>query len=158
MVMIRATNVYGPHQQLFKIIPRSVIYLKLGKKIELHGGGKAVKSYIHIRDVSKEELLAMEQGRVGEIYHLSPDSGVSVKTVVENICSQLNISFDEVTEIAPERLGQDSAYVINSSKARKEFNWAPEITLSQGIEQVVEWVNAYFSEITQESLQYIHKQ
>ncbi len=27
LVMIRATNVYGAHQQLFKIIPRSIIYL-----------------------------------------------------------------------------------------------------------------------------------
>ena len=49
LVMIRATNVYGANQQLFKIIPRTVIYLKSGKKIELHGGGVAVKSYIHIR-------------------------------------------------------------------------------------------------------------
>lgn len=47
LVMIRSTNVYGAHQQLFKIIPRSVIYIKMGKKIELHGGGRAVKSYIH---------------------------------------------------------------------------------------------------------------
>ena len=29
---------YGARQQLFRIIPRSVIYLKLGRKIELHGG------------------------------------------------------------------------------------------------------------------------
>ncbi|MGD0476322.1 MAG: NAD-dependent epimerase/dehydratase family protein, partial [Candidatus Velthaea sp.] len=51
IVWIRATNVYGEGQQLFKIIPRSVIYAKLGRTIELHGGGRAVKSYIHIRDV-----------------------------------------------------------------------------------------------------------
>src|SRR4029077_17048135 len=78
LVMIRATNVYGAHQQLFKIIPRTAIYLKLGKTIELHGGGTAVKSYIHVRDVSQGELLAMEHGRKGEIYHFSPDCGVAV--------------------------------------------------------------------------------
>ena len=36
-VLIRATNVYGAHQQLFRIIPRSIIYLKLGKKGNLNG-------------------------------------------------------------------------------------------------------------------------
>src|SRR5439155_21267311 len=71
LVMIRGTNVYGAHQQLFKIIPRSAIYLKQGRTIELHGGGVAVKSYIHIRDVSRGELAAMEKGRSGQLYHLS---------------------------------------------------------------------------------------
>ena len=73
LVMIRATNVYGAHQQLFKIIPRSSIYIKQGKKTSLQGGGKAVKSFIHVRDVSKGELLAMELGHPGEIYHLFPE-------------------------------------------------------------------------------------
>ena len=31
--IIRSTNVYGPGQQLFRIIPRSIIYLKSRKKI-----------------------------------------------------------------------------------------------------------------------------
>jgi dTDP-glucose 4,6-dehydratase len=72
LVLIRSTNVYGAHQQLFKIIPRSAIYLKKGKTIELHGGGHAIKSYIHIRDISRGQLLAMENGNKGQIYHLSP--------------------------------------------------------------------------------------
>src|SRR5581483_11247187 len=46
LLTVRGTNVYGARQQLFKIIPRTVIYLKSGRRIELHGGGKAVKSYI----------------------------------------------------------------------------------------------------------------
>ena len=37
LITIRSTNVYGAHQQLHKIIPRSIIYLKTGKKIPLHG-------------------------------------------------------------------------------------------------------------------------
>ncbi|MCA9068819.1 MAG: GDP-mannose 4,6-dehydratase, partial [Planctomycetaceae bacterium] len=44
LVTVRATNVYGARQQLFKIIPRSFISLKLDRTISLHGGGKAVKS------------------------------------------------------------------------------------------------------------------
>ncbi|HEV2726983.1 MAG TPA: GDP-mannose 4,6-dehydratase, partial [Solirubrobacterales bacterium] len=33
---IRATNVYGARQQLFKIIPRTAIFLKRGRRIQLH--------------------------------------------------------------------------------------------------------------------------
>ncbi len=157
LVMIRATNVYGAHQQLFKIIPRSVINLKLGKVISLHGGGAAVKSYIHIRDVSRGELAAMEKGRNGEIYHLSPDSGVEVREVVRLICARLGKNFEAATKAVSERLGQDKAYVIDSTKARKEFGWKPEITLEKGIDGVVSWIDRCWSDISVSPLEYVHK-
>ena len=147
MVMIRATNVYGPHQQLFKIIPRSIIYMKQRKKIPLHGGGHAVKSYIHIRDVSKGELLAMEQGRAGEIYHLSPDKGVAVRDVVAMLAEKMNLTFENAVEVVEERLGQDKAYTIDSSKARHELGWKPEISLESGLTQTVKWIEQHFDEI-----------
>lgn len=157
LVMIRATNMYGAHQQLFKIIPRSVIYIKSGKTIGLHGGGRAVKSYIHIRDLSKGELMAMEKGRRGEIYHLSPDRGLAVRDVVKIICDTLKAPFDKFTEVVDERLGQDAAYVIDSSKARREFGWSPSISMKEGISEVICWISANWDEIRKESLEYIHK-
>ena len=158
MVMIRATNVYGPHQQLWKIIPRSAIYLNIGRKIELHGGGEAVKSFIHIRDVSRGELSAMTDGRDGEIYHISPNnSAFAVRDVVKKVCEIKGKSFDACTEIVGERLGQDAAYVIDSTKARTELDWFPEISIDAGINEVVDWVDENIDLIKNQSLHYIHK-
>lgn len=157
LVMVRATNVYGARQQLFKIIPRSVIYLKLGKTIELHGGGQAVKSYIHIRDVSRGELAMMERGQAGQIYHLSPDAGVAVRDVVQTICDRLGQDFAVCTRTVAERLGQDKAYVIDSTRARTELGWRPQISIQQGLGEVVEWVEAYWEQIVNEPLAYQHK-
>lgn len=157
LITIRATNVYGAHQQLFKIIPRTVIYLMLGKKILLHGGGKAVKSYIHIRDVSRGELSAMENGNVGEVYHLSPDKGIAVADVVREICQYMGKSYDESVEVVEERLGQDAAYVIDSTKARKELGWSQQISIPEGLEKVINWVEESFEDIKAEPLEYIHK-
>ena len=157
LVMIRATNVYGAHQQLFKIIPRSAIYLKLKKQIELHGGGQAVKSYIHIRDVSRGELAAMERGNGGGIYHLSPDHGVKVREVVGMLCNRLGVDFDKATKTVEERLGQDRAYVIDSSKARAELGWRPAVSLQSGLDGVVDWVEREWPRIQSEPLAYMHK-
>ena len=155
-VLMRATNVYGPHQQLFKIIPRSVIYLKSGKKIQLHGGGNAVKSYIHISDVAKGYIDGMFKGQPGEIYHLSPDAGTAVKDVVHTICDIMGKNFDESTEMVAERLGQDKAYIIDSQKARVEFGWHPTILLKEGLEETINWVEKYWLEIQNQPLEYIH--
>lgn len=156
LVMIRATNVYGAHQQLFKIIPRSVIYLKLGKKIQLHGGGVAVKSFIHIRDISRGELTAMEKGRPGTIYHLSPDRGNAVRDVVHAICDLMGCDLKTSTVVVGERLGQDAAYVIDSSRAREEFGWYLRISLEEGLAGVVAWVAENWEQIRREPLEYVH--
>ncbi|MGE3856328.1 MAG: GDP-mannose 4,6-dehydratase [Dehalococcoidia bacterium] len=156
-VMIRATNVYGAHQQLFKIIPRTAIYLRLGKTIELHGGGHAVKSYIHVRDVSRGELAAMEQGRPGALYHLSPDEGVAVRDVVATMCAATGKDFATATREVGERLGQDAAYVIDSTRARAEFGWRPEIGLAEGLAGVARWVDEYWDDIQREPLEYVHR-
>ena len=157
LVTVRATNVYGPGQQLFKIIPRSAIYLKLGKTIELHGGGKAVKSYIHIRDVSRGELAALQCGQLGHIYHLAPEEGIAVRDVVRMVCERAGRGFDDSTTVVEERPGQDPAYVIDSRRAREELGWSPQIDLETGLSEVVSWVEEYWDEITRQPLEYRHK-
>jgi len=157
LLTVRSTNVYGARQQLFKIVPRSMIYMKLGRTIPLHGGGKAVKSYIHIRDISRGELAILEKGRLGQIYHLSPDRGVSIRDLVAMICERMGRPFDEATETVDERQGQDAAYVIDSSKARQELGWSPEIGLEEGLQEVADWVEGRWEEIQRQPLEYQHK-
>ena len=127
LLTVRATNVYGPRQQLFKIIPRSVIYIKSGKTIELHGGGQAVKSFIHVRDVSHGELAILERGRLGELYHLSPDQGIAVRQVVRTIAERLGKRLEDVSKVVAERPGQDAAYVIDSTQGPRRTRLAAAI-------------------------------
>jgi len=157
LLTVRATNVYGARQQLFKIIPRSAIYLQLGRKIELHGGGRAVKSYIHIRDVSRGELAILERGCVGAIYHLSPDQGIAVRDVVDRLCRLLNKSFADCTLTVDERPGQDAAYVIDSTRARTELGWSPTVSLAEGLNEVIGWTCDNLDEISRQSLLYQHR-
>ncbi len=156
-LFVRATNVYGARQQLFKIVPRTAIYVKLKKKLTLDGGGVAVKSYIHIRDVSRGELAILKDGRIGERYHLSPSDGIAVKDVVRIIVESMGARFEDMTEMGPERPGQDAAYVIDSSKARNAFGWRDEISIDQGLSEVGAWVEANWQEISAASLAYEHK-
>lgn len=158
LLTVRATNVYGARQQLFKIIPRTAIYLQTGRKIELHGGGRAVKSYIHIRDVSRGELAILERGTLGRLYHLSPDRGVAVRDVVSSLCSLLGKSFEESTISVDERPGQDAAYVIDSTAAREELGWASQVSLADGLKEVLDWASSNLNDILKQSLSYQHRE
>lgn len=157
LLTVRATNVYGARQQLFKIIPRTVIYMKTSRRVQLHGGGTAVKSYIHIRDVSRGELAILKNGRIGERYHLSPAQGIAVRDVVSILAARFGKNLADVADVVDERPGQDPAYVIDSSKARAELAWTDTIGFEEGLGDVIDWVEANWGVIANSSHDYIHK-
>jgi dTDP-glucose 4,6-dehydratase len=157
VVFTRAANVYGPGQQLYRIIPRTILYIMLGKKLQLHGGGKSLRSFIHIRDVAEATLAIMEKASPPNAFHLSTDQHVSIGSLVELICIKMGADFENLVEVSPDRPGKDDAYLLDSSKAKKEFDWEPKISLEEGIEETIDWVQNNFDELIKESTEYIHK-
>lgn len=153
----RAANVYGPGQQLYRIIPRTILFFLIGRKLQLHGGGHSVRSFIHIQDVAEGTLRAARSAAPGEIYHLSTTKNISIKNLVEMIAIQLGVSFDANVEIVGERLGKDAAYLLDSSNARNKLQWQDKITLEQGIEETIAWVKDNLDEIKKHPFDYIHK-
>jgi dTDP-glucose 4,6-dehydratase len=153
----RATNVYGPGQQLYRIIPRTALFFLIGEKLKLHGGGESVRSFIHIRDVADGTLRVARQAPPGEIYHFSTSQNISIRSLVEMIARHLNLDFDKHVEIVGERLGKDSAYLLDSSKAREKLGWKDQITLEQGIEETIAWVRNNLDILRKQPFDYIHK-
>ena len=157
VVWTRAANVYGPGQQLYRIIPRTILFIKLGRKIQLHGGGHSVRSFIHIRDVAAATLAIAQRGVSGETYHLSTDLYLSIRELVERICARMNVRFEDAVEIVDERPGKDAAYLLNSTKTRKAFDWNAHISLDAGIDECIAWIERDFEEIRSQPFDYIHK-
>ena len=94
---------------------------------------------------------------MGEVYHFSPKSAYSVRNIVEIISKKMGLDFDKVTETVGERLGQDAQYVIDSSKTHSELGWHPEISLDEGLREVINWVDENWQTILSEPLEYIHE-
>lgn len=157
VVFTRAANVYGPGQQLYRIIPRAILYFMLGKKLQLHGGGYSVRSFIHIRDVADGTLRVAQIGKPGEIYHLSTTRSISIRSLVQMIAEQMELSFEDNIEDVGERLGKDAAYLLDSTKARETLGWKDQVSLEQGIEETIAWVKDNLEELKKQPFDYIHK-
>lgn len=157
VVTTRAANVYGPGQQLYRIIPRTILFIMLGKKLQLHGGGVSTRSFIHMRDVSDATWRIMKEGRNGDTYHISTNEVVSIRELVERICVKLNANFKDHVEVVGERLGKDSAYHLDSTKLRTELGWQDRINLDQGLDECIAWVRTHFEALKAQPYDYIHK-
>ena len=159
VVFTRSANVYGIHQQLYRIIPRTIIYLKLGKLIKLHGHGNAVRSFVHIRDVVDATLRVVEKGIDGEIYHVSSErEEISIKLLVQMICEMMDCDFNDSVKLIDENYGQDAIYSLNSNKIRNQLGWKPQISLEEGILEMIKWTDDNWDSIINMPLEYIHKE
>ncbi|MGH7959300.1 MAG: GDP-mannose 4,6-dehydratase, partial [Opitutaceae bacterium] len=153
----RAANVYGPGQQLYRIIPRTILSIKLGRKLPLHGGGHSVRSFIHIDDVARATLAVANHAPAGECYHLSTPSFISIRNLVELICRLVKADFASVTHVVDDRPGKDAAYTLNSTKARQTLGWTDTVALEDGIRGAIAWFEEHFGEIQRQPFDYIHK-
>ena len=157
VVFTRAANVYGPGQQLYRILPRTAFYVLTGKKLQLHGGGRSVRSFIHARDVAEGTLRVAKNGVAGEAYHFSTDLYVSIREAVEKVCQKLGADFSKVVEVVGDRPGKDAAYLLDSTKARTTLAWKDAISLDQGIEETISWIKNNLEELKRQPSDYIHK-
>jgi len=156
-VWTRAANVYGPGQQLYRIIPRTILSIRLSQKLQLHGGGHSVRSFIHIDDVAAATLAIARQAPTGECYHLSTARFISIRELVEMICRMMSTDFAQVAQITDDRPGKDAAYTLDSTKARTTLGWRDTVTLEEGVRNTIAWVDAHLDEIRRQPLDYIHK-
>lgn len=157
VVTTRAANVYGPGQQLYRIIPRTILFILLDRKLQLHGGGVSTRSFIHMRDVCDATWKIMQKGQDGDTYHISTNEVISIRELVERICSKLDVKFDDHVELVGERIGKDSAYHLDSTKLRTELGWQDRTNLDQGIDECIAWVQSNFDVLKAQPFDYQHK-
>ena len=157
VIFTRAANVFGPGQQLYRIIPRTILSALSGKKMSLHGGGKSIRSFIHISDVIDATLQLLDQGQAGTTWHLSTKEEISIKQLVERICLLCNVEVEKIVKVTDERLGKDQNYLLDSSSMRENFNWDDKIDLNSGLKETIAWVESNYDLLCGLPWDYEHK-
>lgn len=142
MNIVRPSNCYVEGQQLHRVIPKAILCALKGEKLQLHGGGKAMKSYLHATDLSRAIVRVIADAPYGTTYNVGPDEPISIRDVVSRVAGVCGLTFGELVAEVPDRVGQDAKYHLDSS-AIKAFGWRQEIMLGDGIAGMVDWVKKY---------------
>ena len=156
-LITRSSNVYGPGQRLYRLIPKLITKIRKGEKFQLEGDGSSLRSFLYIDDVTSGIIKAIKLGSFGQTFHFSTNEQVSIVSVVKKICHYMGVDFDNNVEYVPDRVGKDMVYNLDSSKANTLLNWKSKISLTQGIEKAVSWVQNNYDTLSNHSDTYIHK-
>lgn len=156
VIFTRASNIYGPGQPLYRVIPRLVHSTFSGQKFFLDGGGQSVRNFIHSNDVVTALEKIISDGISGDSYHISSDEFISIRQLSELVCDFMGVKFDEVVRFRAERPGKDKFYQLDASKL-ESLGWAPAMTLADGLETVISWYKSGKDEFEDDDLYYKHK-
>jgi len=88
--------------------------------------GTCVRDYIHVQDLARAHLLALDAATPGEhkIYNLGNGNGFSNRQVAE--AARAVTGAELPVEVAPRRDGDPATLVAASQRARDELGWVPE--------------------------------
>lgn len=156
-VVGRFSNFYGPGQQLFRIIPKTILSAEMGYKIPLHGKGLSERSFIYSDDISSALISMAISGKPGQTYNFSSTEVISIRTLVQKILEMSGRVFNQYTEDAIERPAKDFRYVMDSTKANKDLDWKAKTDLTAGIQMTKSWYLDNMSKFKNLPLEYIHK-
>ena len=157
VVFTRAANVFGPGQQLYRIIPRALLAARTGQPMQLHGGGHSERCFIHIDDVAAATLTLALEAEPGSSWHLSTRKPISIRALVERICERCGVPLEAVVEESGERLGKDQSYLLESSAMRDAYGWNDQVSLDEGLAQTLAWVDVHLDQLKTLPWTYQHK-
>ena len=132
-VCLRYFNVYGPRQNpqgtYPLVIAKFLDFKKQNKPLTITGDGKQTRDYVHVRDVVRANILAMQSEKVGraEVINIGGKNKISVNQIAELIGGPV--------EYIPPRIELHDAESDNI-KAKELLAWEPSVSIEDGISEL----------------------
>jgi UDP-glucose 4-epimerase len=137
-VSLRYGNVFGPRQD--PLGEAGVVAIFCGKALEggtptVFGDGLQTRDYVFVGDVVAANLAAVDSN-AGGAFNIGTGVESSVLDIVAGLDQHVEGSF--VPEHAPERLGEVRHIYLDTTRARAELDWQPQVDLSEGLRRTLD--------------------
>ena len=155
IIITRTANVFGPFQDLYRIIPKTILSILKNKRVIVHGKGETVRSFIYIEDVNNALMNIIKKGKIGQTYHISTKEFVSIKKLCELIIKKMKRK--SKFKFIKDRTGKDFAYRLSSKKLETKIRWGIRKNLSQSLDLTISWYSKNFNILKNKKWSYEHK-
>jgi UDP-glucose 4-epimerase len=138
IVITRFANVYGPrcHGVIHDFLDKLA---KNPNKLEIIGTGQQCRDFVHVSDVVDALIkVGSMEPAVGEVYNLGFGRTVSILELSKMMLAILG--FQDKTVVTTTNVswhGDVTKIWFDISKAKKELNWNPKVSLEENIKEIV---------------------
>ncbi|MDI6101721.1 NAD-dependent epimerase/dehydratase family protein [Actinoplanes sp. NEAU-A12] len=141
-VALRYFNVYGPRMDIHglytEVLIRWMERIEAGNPPLILGDGLATMDFVHVADIARANILAAKADVTDEVFNIASSEETSLKDLAAALSAVMK------SELAPEHgparaVNGVTRRLADISLAEKKLGWKPELTLTAGLEGLVDW-------------------
>ena len=137
IIGLRYFNIFGKGQTLeyAGVITKFLDRINEGKVPIIFGRGSQIRDFIHVNDVARANLLAMESNSSNLIVNIGTGNAISILDLANMIISTSGLKTNPI--FAEALKGDIEKSHADISQAKKHFNWEPKIELQDWLMEIL---------------------
>jgi UDP-glucose 4-epimerase len=142
---LRFGNIYGPRQDPFGeagVIAIFALAMLEGRTVIINGNGEQERDFIYVTDAADAVIKGIS-GKIGNSYNIGVGKGHSINYISSLLKTETG--YEEDLEYGSAKPGEVFKIYLDSSKALRELDWAPQMTIENGIKETVNWFKSSIS-------------
>lgn len=142
-VGFRYFNIYGPrmdiHGKYTEVLIRWMERIAAGKPPLIFGDGTQTMDFIDIRDVARANILGAKSDSCDEIFNVASGGETSLKELADSLLTVMGAE-NLTPEFGPERsVNPVPRRLASTEKTERALDFKSEISLQDGLRDLVEW-------------------
>lgn len=149
-VILRYFNVYGSRQSLSNPYTGivSIFYSRImaGQPISIYERGKPLRDFVHVSDVARANLLAMERPvPPATAINVGTGAATTIQQVAETLQQAVgrSVTLEETDQF---RFGDIHSCYADNAQAKSVLGYEASMSLSQGMQEFANWAQGQQSE------------
>ena len=141
VTIVRLYQVYGPYQDLNRLIPIVINSCKDNKDFPCSHGRQS-RDFLYINDLIEAFFLILKKPKTdGEIFNIGFGKPLKIRKIIERILRYYKSGKPQFNKIRFRKEEQMKIYP-DIRKARRILNWKPKINFIKGLTKTIQYYNA----------------
>ena len=143
---MRYFNIYGPrmdtHGKYTEVLIRWHKMIKEGKPPVIYGEGNQTMDFIHVADVARANILALKAEAKDEIFNVASSQEISLKELCLALLKAMSSDLAPTYIPMPDQRKkvEVTRRLADISKASNLLGFKPKISLKEGLNDLVRWL------------------
>ena len=137
IIGLRYFNIFGKGQTIeyAGVITKFLDRINEGKSPIIFGNGSQIRDFIHVSDVAKANLMAMNSKSSNLIVNIGTGNAISILELANMIINASGLKIEPIFAEALE--GDIKKSLADISQAKKYFNWKSKIELQDWLREIL---------------------
>lgn len=143
---LRFSNVYGPRSwHKGSVVAHFFKSILARKPLTIYGDGTQQRDYIHVEDICRGIVLAVQRG-VSGVFQIGTGVPTSIDQLITMICPLVGESYAVHVRYEAFRQGEIKNTWCSITKARRELGFSPSIRLQEGLGATWDWFRHHWTQ------------